>query len=141
MRISQKGEYAVAAVLDLALHAPVAGGVRSAEIARRTRAPEKFLETILLQLRRGGIVDSRRGPAGGHRLARDPALLTVGAVLAAVDGPFAPSPGARVGSPAGRCLDDLWGRVAAAAGAVVEGTTIDDLRARAAAPAGADYSI
>ncbi|MBK6848417.1 MAG: Rrf2 family transcriptional regulator [Proteobacteria bacterium] len=71
-------------MLDLALHGG-RGGVRTAEIAQRTAAPEKFLEAVMRDLQRAGFIASKRGPDGGHRLVRDPAHLTVGAIVEAID--------------------------------------------------------
>ncbi len=89
MRISQRAQYAVRAALDLAVQGPSPRGIRSAEVARRTRVPEKFLEAILRDLREAGLVASKRGPDGGHRLAVSPSRVTVMAVVEAIDGPFA----------------------------------------------------
>jgi Rrf2 family protein len=143
MRISQKAEYAVRAVLDLALHAPPNGGVRSSEIARRTGVPEKFLEAILLELRKGGFVASKRGPDGGHWLARDPARVTVGAILEAIDGSLATArkKARRRGTPADLCLEAFWGRIEAAFYAVVNTVTVDDLRRQAETRGGMDFII
>jgi Rrf2 family transcriptional regulator, cysteine metabolism repressor len=140
MRISRRAEYAVRAVLDLALHARPGLGIRSADIARRTSVPEKFLEAILLELRKAGLVSSRRGPDGGHRLARDPPQLTVRAILEAIDGPLA-ARDPHATTPAEACLQSLWREVEAATQAVLESVTIEDLRRRSAPGDGVDFSI
>lgn len=135
MRVSAKGEYALKALLDLALHDTE--GLRPIqEIAARQGIPQRYLEQVLLQLKRAGFLDSRRGSAGGYRLARSPAQVTVGAVLRAVEGSVA---GADPPQRSGRhahgddCGDlaDLWREVADAVSAVVDGVTIEDLRRRA----------
>jgi Rrf2 family protein len=143
MRISQKAEYAVRAMLDLALHAPANSGVRSSEVARRTGVPEKFLEAILLDLRKSGFVSSRRGPDGGHRLERDPARVTVGAVLEAIDGPLAAArrKARRRVTPADLCLDALWGQIETALYSVVNTVTVDDLRRQVETRGGMDFII
>jgi Rrf2 family protein len=143
MRISQKAEYAVRAVLDLALFAPANSGVRSADVARRTGVPEKFLDAIMLDMRKKGLVSSKRGPDGGHWLARDPSRLTVGAILEAIDGPlFVPVEDARRGaSAADVSLRALWGKVATSVHAVVDAVTIEDLRRQAAPQSGVDFAI
>ncbi len=143
MKISQKAEYAIRALLDLALHAVSNGGVRSSEIARRTGVPEKFLEAILLDLRKAGFVSSKRGPDGGHWLARDPSRVTVGAILEAIDGSLgvARPKARRRATPADICLGALWGRVEAAVRAVVDGVTLDDLRRQADTRGVVDFSI
>lgn len=143
MKISRRAEYAVRAVLDLALHAPRSGGSRSAEIARRTKVPEKFLDAILLDLRKAGIIASKRGPDGGHWLARDPSRLTVATILQAIDGAasIARRRERRGGSPAEVCLEGLWASVAEAAFGVTERITVEDLRRQADQQAPLDYSI
>lgn len=91
MNISVKSEYALKAVFDLA--SQYAGGpsdsamppVKIADIARRQKIPQKFLELILAGLKQSGFVDSRRGAEGGYLLARPPESITVGEVLRAVE--------------------------------------------------------
>jgi Rrf2 family protein len=143
MKTSQKAEYAVRAVLDLALHAPPDSGVRSSQIARRTGVPEKFLEVIMLDLRKKGFVSSKRGPDGGHWLARDPSRLTVGAILDAIDGTPAEAPRKthRRATPADACLEALWTRVEAAERSIVDTVTVDDLRRQAGNAGVVDFSI
>jgi len=143
MRISEKAKYGVKAVLDLTMHAPEDRGARSAEVARRTGVPEKFLETILRDLREAGLISSKRGPDGGHWLARDPARVTVAAVLEAIDGPLSVAPARNRGalSPEEVCIRSLWARVEVAVHGVLGDTTLDDLRRQASAPDALDYSI
>ena len=69
MNISVKSEYALHAIFDLAVQ-PQGEPVKIAEIARRQKIPQKFLELILSSLKQGGFVESRRGAEGGYRLAR-----------------------------------------------------------------------
>jgi len=83
MRVSAKGEYATRAVLHLAMEYPEVLTIH--QIAARHRIPVKYLEQILLELRRGGIVASRRGVHGGYLLARHPSQVSVGEVLQVVD--------------------------------------------------------
>ena len=131
MRISAKGEYAIKAMVDLALHdgrdlSPIQ------DVAARQAIPQRYLEQVLLQLKRAGFLYARRGSAGGYRLSRPPDQITVGAVLRAVEGPPA-GPAAR---PAGRGEDaaglhELWQEIAEAVASVVDRTTLEDLRQRA----------
>jgi Rrf2 family protein len=65
------------------------------EISEGERIPRKFLETILVQLRNAGIVESQLGKKGGYRLAKSPQAITIGAIVRIVDGPLAPLPCAR----------------------------------------------
>jgi Rrf2 family protein len=85
MNISVKGEYALQAILDLASQ-PAGEPVRIADIARRQKIPQKFLELILAGLKQAGFVESRRGAEGGYLLARGAESLTVGEVLRSIEG-------------------------------------------------------
>lgn len=85
MNISVKGEYALQAIFDLASQPP-GEPVKIAEIARRQKIPQKFLELILASLKQAGFVESRRGAEGGYLLARPADTLTVGEVLRFIDG-------------------------------------------------------
>jgi Rrf2 family protein len=131
VRISAKGEYAIKAMVDLALHAgedlqPIQ------DIAARQAIPQRYLEQVLLQLKRSGFLYARRGSAGGYRLHRPADQITVGALLRAVDGPTAGPEGRRGGrgeDAAG--LQELWQTIAEAVAAVVDRTTLEDLRRRA----------
>jgi Rrf2 family protein len=80
MNISVKGEYALQALFDLASQSP-GEPIRIADIARRQKIPQKFLELILAGLKQGGFVESRRGAEGGYLLARSADSITVGEVL------------------------------------------------------------
>ena len=94
--LSSKGKYAVRAVTMLAERYRSREWVPTAEIAEREKIPRKFLETILVNLRDHGIVDSRRGSHGGHQLARDPAQVSVAEIIRITDGPLALTPCASV---------------------------------------------
>ena len=86
MNISVKGEYALQAIFDLASQRP-GEPVKIADIARRQRIPQKFLELILSGLKQGGFVESRRGAEGGYLLARSPESISIGEVLRFIEGP------------------------------------------------------
>jgi Rrf2 family protein len=88
MRISQRGLYALQALTVLAEHPK--GVVKIREIAKEEELPEKFLEAILLDLKRARIVDSVRGAHGGYQLKRPPKKIFLGEVLRRIDGPLAP---------------------------------------------------
>ncbi len=103
MKISKKSEYALRALACLG--APGAPEVLSIqEIARRERIPKKFLEQVLLALKRVGLVQSTRGKAGGYALSGDPQAISLQAVVWAVDGPLAPLPCAADANPV-KCAD------------------------------------
>ncbi len=142
---SRKADYALRAMLDLALHTPPGRLARTAEIARRTGAPAKFLETILGELRRARLVESRRGADGGHRLARSANQVSAGEIWRAIDGPFSLAErGAarRRGDGPSRALAGLWTEVEWAVARTVDQVTLDDLMRRAHEAAGVyDFSI
>ncbi len=123
MNVSVKGEYALQAVFDLACQ----GGrstVKIADIARRQRIPQKFLELILSSLKQGGFVESRRGAEGGYLLARDPSAITVGEVLRFIEGARDRKKGRRRGE---NPFSELWDRVDSAVSAVIDETTFTEL--------------
>ena len=87
--ISQKAKYAFKALVVLARRGK-GSSLQTDEIAAQAAIPRKFLEQILLQLKASGLVESRRGRAGGYLLVADPETITVSQVLRIVDGPIAP---------------------------------------------------
>ncbi|MGC8793697.1 MAG: RrF2 family transcriptional regulator [Bryobacteraceae bacterium] len=124
MHLSQKGVYALEAVFDLAERF---GGepVRVADIARRRRIPQKFLELILARLKQAGLLQARRGAEGGYLLARSPDQVTPGDVLRAVEGAsgLKLAGGWQQDSP----LNDLWRQVDEAVSSLLDRTTFADL--------------
>jgi Rrf2 family protein len=128
MRITAKGQYAIKAVLDLALHRghdliPIQ------DIAARQGIPQRYLEQVLLALKRGGVLTSKRGSSGGYHLTRPPEDITVGAVLRAVEGEHAPfeALGRRGDDPD---LVELWADIAEAVSRVIDSLTFGELAAR-----------
>lgn len=89
--ISQKARYALRALIALA-HAGNGNSLMISEIAAQKDIPKKFLEQILLDLKRNGIVTSKRGKSGGYLLLKAPDVVSFGEVLRIVDGPIAPLP-------------------------------------------------
>jgi Rrf2 family protein len=87
MRISSKGEYGVRALFDLAQHYGQ-GLVQSDDIAERQGIPVNYLNQMLITLRRAGLIDSLRGPQGGHTLARSPEQITLLEALVVLEGPL-----------------------------------------------------
>jgi Rrf2 family protein len=134
VRFSLKSDYALRAVLDLALHATPGQLARTADVARRTGAPAKFLEAVVGQLRRAGLVESQRGSRGGHRLGRPASRIRTSDVIRAVEGAGAlvarpPARRAPAGTPAGpdRVLHQLWTEAERALEAHLDGVTLEDL--------------
>ena len=87
VRVSTRGDYAVRALLSLALHASERP-TSVKEIAERTNLPQPYLEQILLAVKGAGLVVSKRGVGGGYVLARPADEITLAEILGAVDGPL-----------------------------------------------------
>lgn len=122
MNVSVKCEYALRAILDLAM-ANSSGPIRIAEIAHRQRIPQKFLETILADLKKSGFLESRRGAEGGYMLGRPADAITVGEVLRSMEG-------ARTGRAALEekgPLEEFWRRVDQSIASVIDKTTFAEL--------------
>ena len=132
MRVSAKVDYALRALLELA----VAGGdlVTAERLSKAQGIPPKFLENILTELRRAEIVASQRGVEGGYRLARPAAEITVADVIRALEGPLASVRGVRPEqveyTGAARPLQELWISLRSSMRGVLEGTTLADLAAQ-----------
>jgi len=89
VKVSSRGEYGIKAMLELA-RCYGQGYVRSGEIAAVRDVPEKYLCQLLISLRKAGLVKSRRGPQGGHMLARPPGQISLEEAFVALEGPWAP---------------------------------------------------
>ncbi|MYZ48905.1 RrF2 family transcriptional regulator [Propylenella binzhouense] len=136
--ISQKAKYALRALIMLAREGEGAS-LQIGEIASGQSIPKKFLEQILLDLKRHGIVVSRRGKAGGYALLKRPDQITFGQVLRLIDGPIAPLP-CLSRTAYRRCEDcsdesgceirQVFSRVAQSAREVLDRTTIADALGR-----------
>ncbi|MCX5677806.1 MAG: Rrf2 family transcriptional regulator [Candidatus Omnitrophica bacterium] len=135
MKITYKGDYALKALFQLALNYgdPEEGVLSITEIAKLGDMPTNFLEQILLSLRRGGFVKSRRGVKGGFLLAKDPKDITIGEVIRFFEGPIEPIACVEKGAYT-RCKDikscifrDLWKEVGDAISVVVDTVTFEEL--------------
>ncbi len=89
MKISYKTDYSLKIILDLSRHFP-ANVVRIEELSKRQDIPRKFLEQLLLNLKKGGYIQSKRGPRGGYFLTRDPGEIFLGDVVRFISGPIYP---------------------------------------------------
>ena len=133
MRLTAKSEYGVLALIDLACHEGE-GPVSAREISEHRGIPGKFLEQLLVSLRRAGIVEGVRGARGGFVLARDPADVTVLDIVEALDGPLG-SPVCDADTDGGCARSTLcaassvWSRATEALRGVFSTTTLADLAA------------
>lgn len=89
MKLSKKSDYALRAMIYLSMNYKN-GAVQIKEISAKEKIPQKFLENILLTLRKVGILNSKVGIKGGYELARSPDLITLGEVIRVLDGAIAP---------------------------------------------------
>ena len=91
MKVSKKAEYALKALIELAVSYERGDSVTLInDVAKRTAIPKKYLEQILLGLKNNGILVARRGIGGGYSLNRPPEDITVGQIIMAVEGPLSP---------------------------------------------------
>jgi Rrf2 family protein len=125
MNISVKGEYALHAVFDLSSQPP-GEPVRIADIAKRQKIPQKFLELILASLKQGGFVESRRGAEGGYLLARTADYIKVGEVLRFIEGTRDDK--TRERRHADSPFADMWHQVNQAVSGILDETSFADLR-------------
>ena len=130
MKITYKGDYALKAVLGLALNSGKLVTIH--DLAKHTDIPVKFLEQVLLDLKKGGFVESRRGKIGGYLLAKHPSQIKLGEVIRFIDGPIEPI--GCVGVKYSGCADTyscvfrrIWSEVAQATCAVIDNISFEDL--------------
>jgi Rrf2 family cysteine metabolism transcriptional repressor len=134
MRISSKGEYGLRALFDLTQRYG-AGPVQSHDIHTRQDIDENYLNQILISLRKAGLIESVRGPQGGHRLARPPSQITLLEVVTALEGPLLPPDSAREGGDTAQALDlgiirEVWAGARDALESYLGGITLEDLAQR-----------
>jgi Rrf2 family transcriptional regulator, cysteine metabolism repressor len=134
MKVSTRVHYGLRAMTELARSYGEQRLLSIAEIARNEDLPLAYLEQLVGELRRAGLVEGTRGVRGGYRLARAPDAITVGAVYRVLEGAIAPVectaedylPGACVRES--QCMSrSIWERVQAAILGVLDSTTLDDL--------------
>ncbi|HLZ42685.1 MAG TPA: Rrf2 family transcriptional regulator [Candidatus Sulfotelmatobacter sp.] len=132
MKISQKGLYALQAMMTLARRHEQ-GAIKIRDIAADSDLPEKFLELILLELKNARIVDSVRGARGGYQLRRDPSEIPLSDIIRLVDGPLAPMGDAEQlrglidKDEDHRALYEVFLAVRDAAAKILENTSVADL--------------
>ncbi len=140
MHLSTKGQYATRALVELA-ERQGQGVVKLHHIAECQNIPLKYLEQIMLQLKRSGFVESRKGAEGGYMLSRPAHAISLGEVVRALEGPLAPigcasqSGYVECGCPdVARCgLRSVWQDVRNAIADILDHTTLQDVCDRAEA--------
>jgi Rrf2 family protein len=131
MRISSKGDYGLRALFDLAQRYGE-GPVQSEEIANRQGIPVNYLNQLLITMRRAGLIESLRGPQGGHMLARRPDGITLLDALIVLEGPLLPAEPSREDltptQPDDYALvDTIWEELRGRIEQILAETTLDDL--------------
>ena len=139
MKLTTRSRYGTRMILDMALHGQN-GPVRIKDIAARQGVSVKYLEKLVRDLKEAGFVRSRRGPRGGHELAKPLSEITVGAIVRALEGEFSlvecdGEDGAACPRLADCLTRDVWAEAARAMHERLDAITLADLVARAEARA------
>jgi Rrf2 family protein len=133
MRLSARVDYALRAMAELAASSVDGRLVTADRLATAQEIPPKFLESILLQLRRGGIVNAQRGPEGGYWLARPAGRISLADVIRIVDGPLANVRGQRPEDlgyqGAAKALQEVWIALRASEREILESVSVQDVAA------------
>ena len=141
--LTRRSKYGLKAVLYLAGQVG-RGPVSVAEIAEEEQIPRKFLEAILLDLKRTGVLHSKKGQGGGYMLGRKPTEITVGQVIRTLDGPLAlvPCVSQTAYAPCADCVDEAtcgvrlaMKQVRDSTARILDNTTLSALNARSRARA------
>ncbi|HEX3245971.1 MAG TPA: Rrf2 family transcriptional regulator [Chloroflexota bacterium] len=142
MKVSTRAHYGLRAMTELAA-AYEQGLLPLSEIARSEQLPLAYLEQLIAELRRAGLVEGIRGVHGGYRLARHPDEITVGDIYRVLEGPIAPVDCTAVEYLPGSCVVEesclsrsVWARVRDSIESVLDSTSLEDLRLEHAATAG-----
>lgn len=131
MRLSTRAQYAVRAMVDLALYS-TSKPVSLKEIAQREEIPLSYLEQLFFRLKNGGIVTSIRGPGGGYVLARESSLIKVGEIVVTVEEPLSPvacmDEGSTGCSRISQCVThNIWKGLGEKIRGFLDGITLEDL--------------
>jgi len=128
LRLSKRTEYGLRAIVQLARLWPRTF-VQSRDLAQQEQLPNKFLESILLALRRGGFLESKVGSGGGYRLSRDPREIAVGDLIRRLEGRLTLREGLPVGdsSPGKVAVRLLNDKLTDATDAVMDQMTLEQL--------------
>ena len=147
MQITYRGDYSLKTILFLSFHHN-RDVITIHELAKKLDIPIKFLEQVLLGLKRGGFVDSKRGVNGGYYLLKQPKDIRVGDVIRFIDGPIEPIACANKDKSYKGCKDiyscvfrDIWSEITKLTSNIVDNITFDDLRFKSNLKENIDYCI
>jgi len=140
MKVSTRAEYGLRALIDLANHYGE-GPVQSRDIAERQGLPEPYLNQLMTSLRRAGLVSSKRGPTGGHILAKPPEQINLHEAFDVLEGSTSPWWCVETEDPdciyaAGCSLRPVWHAINGAVIQVLRGMSLADISGKARQPAG-----
>lgn len=124
MRISARCDYACKALLELALHWRDRNLLQIHEISEKQSIPTKYLVQILIQLKRGGLVESVRGKEGGYILAKSPERISLGEVVRHIGGPLLPQANS---TERGSVFARIWNEVEGAMAKVLDKISFEDI--------------
>ena len=136
MKLSTKGRYGVIAMYDLALNSGDKTPISIKNVAERQQISEHYLEQLMGQLRKAGLVKSTRGAQGGYFLTRDPKEITIGDIIRVMEGPIAPvdcllSKDKNDSHYCAKCdacvTQGIWAKVADSISKVLDSITLEDL--------------
>jgi Rrf2 family protein len=132
MHITYRGDYALKTILELALHYGEEPAATIPALADQLDIPTKFLEQILLDLKRGGFVESRRGKIGGYLLAKAPSQIRVGDIVRFIDGSIEPVACVDPHYKGCREIKDcifrgIWKKISEATAQIIDRITFEDL--------------
>jgi len=131
--ITTKSDYGMRAAVDLARHYGASEPVQVKDIADRQGVPKDFLSLIMVDLRRGGIVESVRGPRGGYRLTKPPSQITMGEILEVLEGPIqllqcmSDASADMCSQHSGCHMRSVWSQLTDTIVSVLYGTTLEQL--------------
>ncbi|MBW4630531.1 MAG: Rrf2 family transcriptional regulator [Iphinoe sp. HA4291-MV1] len=129
MELSCKSEYAILALLELAIHYQSGEPLQIRQIAAQQNIPDRYLEQLLATLRRGGIVKSQRGSRGGYLLAREPWKITLFEILNCLEGLDVRTCEEDINPKTvdGAVVEDIWQEARLAANTVLQKYTLAEL--------------
>jgi len=131
MHITYKGDYACKVILELSKRFGE-DVIKIQDMAQRLDIPQKFLEQILLDLKKGGFVDSKRGAEGGYFLLKNPGEIKIGDIVRFIDGPVEPiactNEVYRGCKEVDKCaLREVWVKVADSVSGIIDNITFEDI--------------
>ena len=131
--VSTRGEYGMRLMVDLARNHG-RGSVSLHSVAEREELPEAYLEQLVAILRRAGLVTGKRGAGGGYSLSREPALITAGDIVRALEGPIEPQVCTAEGDPVLNCVREqdcgtraVWHKLQATIARALDAMTLDQV--------------